>query len=567
FKRVSEVYEAKDALELNKEQAKLLEETYKNFSRSGANLIEADKENLREINQKLSVLTLQFGENVLSETNEYKLVIEDEADLAGLPESVIASAAEAAKSTGDDGKWVFTLHNPSMIPFLQFADNRDLREEIYKAYLYRGNKDNENDNKAIIAEIVNLRVKRAKLLGYETHAHYVLADNMAQNPDNVYSLLNELWEKSLPMTKKEAASLQQMISNSGEDFKLESWDWWYYAEKLRKEKYDLDEKTLRPYFKLENVREGVFTVINNLWGLQFVEQNELPKPHPDVQAYEVLEADGNHVGILYLDFFPRESKRSGAWMSSYRKQNRAKGIESTPVITTVYNFTKPSGEEPALLSIDEVLTFFHEMGHALHGLLSNCTYNSLSGTSVSRDFVELPSQIMENWALQPEVLALYAKHYQTGEVIPEDLVSKIKASANFNQGFAMTEYLAASFLDMDYHTQASENELDVATFERSSLEKIGLIPEIASRYRSTYFQHVFSGGYSSGYYSYIWAEVLDSDAFEAFEEKGLFDQETALSFRENILSKGGTDDPMKLYTKFRGQEPSIEPLLKKRGLL
>jgi peptidyl-dipeptidase Dcp len=567
FKRVKTVYENRNSLNLNGEQARLLEDTYKDFVRGGAALDSAAQARFREINQELSVLTLQFGENVLAETNAFKLVIESQDDLEGLTRGLIDQGAETAKAAGMEGKWVYTLHNPSIMPFLQYSAKRELREKIYKAYINRGNNNNDKDNKVLIGKIAALRLERANLLGYETHAAFILEENMAKNAGNVLDLLNQLWTPALKRAKAEVAQLQAIIDKEGGNFKLQPWDWSYYAEKLRKEQYDLDDEQLKPYFPLENVKQGIFTVCNNLYGITFTERKDIPVYHPEAAAYEVKEANGDHIGVLYMDFHPRESKRGGAWMSSYRKQYVKNGEKISPVITIVCNFTKPTASQPSLLTFDETSTFFHEFGHALHGLLSNSTYYSLSGTSVPRDFVELPSQIMENWASEPEVLKLYAKHYQTGEVIPDDLIGKIQNSAYFNQGFATVEYLAASFLDMGYHNMKEFKLTDVSSFEDATLAQIGLIPEITSRYRSTYFNHIFSGGYSSGYYSYIWSGILDSDAFEAFKENGLFDQATAESFRKNILERGGTEDPMVLYKKFRGAEPDIKPLLKRRGLL
>lgn len=567
FEKVRMVYENRNALNLNGEQARLLEDTYKDFVRGGAALESAAQVRFREINQELSVLTLRFGENVLAETNEFKLVIDNQDDLEGLTRGLIDQGAETAKAAGMEGKWVYTLHNPSIMPFLQYSAKRDLREKIYKAYINRGNNNNDKDNKELIGKITALRLERANLLGYETHAAFILEENMAKNAGNVLDLLNQLWTPALKRAKAEVAQLQTIIDKEGGNFKLQPWDWNYYAEKLRKEQYDLDDEQLKPYFSLENVKHGIFTVCNNLYGITFTEQKDIPVYHPDAVAYEVNEANGDHIGVLYMDFHPRESKRGGAWMSSYRKQYVKNGEKVSPVITIVCNFTKPTASQPSLLTFDETSTFFHEFGHALHGLLSNSTYYSLSGTSVPRDFVELPSQIMENWASEPEVLKLYAKHYQTGEVIPDELIEKIQNSAYFNQGFATVEYLAASFLDMGYHNMKEFNLTDVSSFEDATLAQIGLIPEITSRYRSTYFNHIFSGGYSSGYYSYIWSGILDSDAFEAFKEHGLFDQATAASFRKNILERGGTEDPMVLYKRFRGAEPDIKPLLKRRGLL
>ena len=567
FGRIKAVYEQKDALGLNVEQMTLLEKRYKNFVRGGAELKEEDQAKLREINEKLSVLSLKFGNNVLAETNDFQMFIEAEEDLAGLPEGVIDAAAEAAKEAGQEGKWLFTTQRTSLYPFLQYSEKRELREKLHTAYCQRGDNGNEYDNKAILAEIANLRVEKAHLLGYESHADFILERNMAKNPEGVYGLIKPLWEAALPVAKKELAEMQALANREGADFEIAHWDWWYYAEKLRKEKYDLDEEELLPYFKLENVRDGLFQVCTNLYGLQFEQLYDIPKPHDDVQAFEVKEANGSHVGVLYMDFFPRASKQGGAWMSAYRKQKKIDGENISPVITTVFNFTKPVGDKPALISFEQASTMFHEFGHALHGLLSDCNYNYLSGTSVSRDFVELPSQIMEHWASAPEVIKMYGRHWESNEPIPDELIEKIKNSSFFNQGFITIEYLSAAFLDMDWHSLKETVEVDVDEFENQALSNLGLIPEIVVRYRSTYFNHIFSGGYSAGYYAYIWSGVLDSDAFEAFEETSLYDKTTAMSFRENILARGGTEDPMVLYVRFRGKEPSVEPLLKNRGLL
>jgi len=566
FERIKSIYEEKDKLNLSTEQQTLLKDYYDSFIRGGANLTDKQKEKFREINKELSILSVKFGENLLKETNAIGLVIENRNDLAGLSESVIQSAYELGKTKDYEGKWIFTLQKPSFIPFLQYSEMRNLREKIFKAYINRGNNNNEFDNKIILSRIAALRVERANLLGYKTHSDFVLEKNMAKNPETVYKFLNDLWQPALKRAKTEIEDMQKIINREGYNFKLEAWDWWYYAEKFKKEKYDLDEEMLRPYFKLENVLQGVFDVTSRLYGIQFVERNDIVTYHPDVKVIEVREADGKHIAILFADYFPRDSKRSGAWMNSFRKQSNINGNFITPVIGNVGNFSKPTVDKPSLLSLDEVKTLFHEFGHALHGILSNCTYPSISGTSVPRDFVELPSQIMENWALTPEVLKMYAKHYQTNEPLPDELIEKLENSKLFNQGFETVEYLAASFLDMDWHTLTSPEEMDVLGFEKESLSKIRLIPEIESRYQSTNFQHIFSGGYSSGYYSYIWAAVLDADAFEAFEQNGLFDQKTALSFRKNILEKGGSEDPMILYKNFRGREPKVDALLKRRGL-
>ena len=566
FKRVKAVYEKKDRWDLTVEQHTLLEKYYKEFVRGGANLDAEKQTQLREINKELSLLSVQFGENVLAENNKFELVIEDEADLAGLPEHVRKRAAETASERGHKGKWVFTLHKPSMIPFLQYSVKRGLREKMFKAYINRGNNDDKLDNKKIVAKMAALRVQKAKILGYETFAHFVLEDRMAKNPENVYRLLDQLWEPALKKAKVEAKLLQKMISDEGHEYKLQPWDWWYYTEKLRKQKYDLDEEMLKPYFQLENVREGVFRVAENLFGITLDEVTDLPVYHPDVKAFEVKDVDGTHLGILYMDYFPRASKQGGAWMDDYREQYTRDGQRVPPIVTNVLNLSMPTADSPALLSLDNVEALFHEFGHALHSLLSNCQYRKLAGTNVPRDFVELPSQIMENWETEPEVLKLYAKHYQTGEPIPDELINKINESRKFNQGFKTVEYLAASFLDMDWHTMTDPQEVDPITFENESMRKIGLIPEIVVRYRSPYFNHIFTNTYYAGYYSYIWAEVLDADAFQAFKKTNLFDKKLALAYRINILEKGGSEDPMDLYKKFRGAEPEIKPLLEKRGL-
>ena len=569
FQRTKEVYAKRDALNLNSEQSMLLKKTYKLFVRSGALLDPSKKERLKKINEQMSLLQLQFGENILKEDNAFTLLIEDQKELAGLPEGSISAANEAADKAGHQGNWLFSLHKPSLIPFLQYSKIRDYRKKMFLAYINRGNNNNELDNKGILAKIVRLRAERAHLLGYKTHAHYVLEENMAQNPKNVYGLLDQLWQAVDPVTRQDAKQLQQMMTDDLKDNnkKLQPWDWWYYTEKVRKAKYDLSDDELRPYFVLENVQKGAFEVTSKLFGLTFRERTDVPIYHQDVKVYEVMEADGSHIGLLYLDYFPRASKRGGAWMSNYREQYKKDGKIIRPVICNVFNFSQPTGDKPALLTFEEVRTLFHEFGHALHGLLSEATYRSLSGTSVARDFVELPSQFMENWAAEPSVLKMYATHYKTGETIPQQLVDKIVKTSRFNRGFEITEYLAACFLDMDWHTLEKPEIENVDGFEKESLSKIGLINEIVSRYRSTYFRHIFSGGYSSGYYSYIWAAVLDADAFEAFKEaKTLFDKDTAKAFRKYILSRGGTEEPMILYKRFRGAEPSVKALMKRDGL-
>ncbi len=566
FQRVQTLYQQKDQLGLNQEQARLLEITYKDFIRSGAALNEADKNRLREINMELSKLALQFSDNVLKETNQYMLVIDKKEDLAGLPENVVEAAAITAKNKGQEGKWVFTLHNPSRLPFLQYSERRELREELLKAYINRGDNNNEFDNKAIIEKMVNYRIERSKLLGYNTFADYALENKMAQTPQAVFDLMDKIWKRALPQANKEAKELQAYINKEGGQFKLEAWDWWYYTEKLRKEKFDLDEAELKPYFKMENVREGIFMVANRLYGLHFKKLDNVAVYHPEVEVFEVSDADGSFIGLFYTDYYPRDGKRSGAWMSSLRKQHVENGVNIRPHIYNVGNFTRPVGDMPALLSIDEVETMFHEFGHALHGLLSQCTYNSLSGTSVSRDFVELPSQIMENWCMHPEVLKMYAKHYETGEIIPDELIAKIQASNTFNQGFTTVELVSAAYLDMYWHVLDKQQDFDVRAFESESLTRLGLIPEIIVRYRSTNFIHIFKNNYSAGYYSYLWSEVLDADGFGLFEEKGIFDQASATAFRKNILERGNTDEPMNLYRAFRGADPNPEALLLRRGL-
>ncbi|WP_417354338.1 M3 family metallopeptidase [Flavobacterium sp.] len=566
FQRIQTVWDTQLELKLNGEQTKLLETKYKAFIRNGAALNQSDKERLRKINEELSVLSLKFGDNVLAENNSYELVVEHKKELAGLPEELIIAAAEEAEARDKKGKWVFTLHNSSVMPFLQYAENRELRKKIWNAYQRRGDNGDKYDNRSNVVQLVNLRMEKAKLLGYKSHADYILEERMAKTPENVYKLLDQIWEPALKKAKEEEADIKKMMVADGIKDNVQPYDWRYYTEKIRKQRYDLDEQELKPYFSLENVREGIFMVAKNLYGLEFKQLTNVPVYHKDVTAWEVIDNMGNHIGVLYMDFFPRSSKRGGAWMTSYRKEKMEGGTRVAPIISIVCNFSKPVGNNPALLTFDETTTFFHEFGHALHGLLSNVTYESLSGTSVYTDFVELPSQIMENWAAEPEVLKMYAKHYKTGEVIPDELIEKLQQAATFDQGFATVEYLAASYLDMDYHSLTEPLNQNVVPFEEESMKKIGLPNAIIPRYRSTYFNHIFSGGYSAGYYSYIWSGVLDTDAFEAFKSTSLFDEKTARSFKMNILERGGTADPMILYKQFRGAEPSIEPLLRKRGL-
>jgi len=566
FERVKLIHSVKDDLGLDEDQLVLLDKTYKGFVRNGALLDETNQKRLSTINQELSLLTVKFSQNSLAEVNGYQLEVDKLEDLAGLPEEQIAGAAETAKAAGKEGKWIFTLQNPSIMPFLQYADNRALREKIWTAYKNRGNNGNANDNKENIKKLAELRREKAQLLGYKTHADYVLEEQMAKTPDRVNGLLNELWAPALKVASNEAAEIQKMIDAEGGNFKLAPYDWRYYAEKVRKAKFDLNEQDFKPYFSLEKVTEGVFDVTQKLFGLTFVRKDSLPTYHPEAVPYQVLNADGSHLGVLYMDFHPRASKRGGAWMTNYREQSTKDGKRVAPVISIVCNFSKPVGDVPALLTFDEVSTYFHEFGHALHGLLSDVRYRSQAGTNVPTDFVELPSQILENWAAEPEVLKSFAKHYKTGEVIPDALIQKLEKSGKYGQGFATVEYLASSFVDMAYHTQTAKFEEDPIAFEQKTLKDLGMIDQIIPRHSSTYFNHIFAGGYSAGYYSYIWSEVLDADAFDSFKKKGLFDKSTADAFKNNILSKGGTKDPMALYVAFKGAEPSTKPLLIRKGL-
>ncbi|KMM32011.1 peptidase M3 [Parabacteroides goldsteinii] len=566
FTRVKVVYDKQASMNLNKEQKKLLEETYKGFVRGGANL-DADKQaRLRELNEKISVLELTFGQNVLKETNAFKLVVDNKEDLAGLPESLIAAAAETAAADSMEGKWIFTLHNPSVMPFLQYADNRALREKIFKAYINRGNNSNGNDNKNVVKELVAARLDKAKLLGYEDFAAFVLDENMAKNEKNVYNLLDQIWTPALKKAKEELADINAEIKKEGGDFEAEGWDWRYYADKARQAKFNMDENEVRPYLELNHVREGAFYVANKLYGITFTEIKDIPKPDPDAFAFECKDKDGSSLGVLYMDFYTRPGKGGGAWCGGYRDQSYKDGKKVLPVVTTVFNFSKPAAGQPALLSADEAETVFHEFGHALHGLFADVHYTGVAG--VPRDFVELPSQVMEHWVFEPEVLKVYAKHYQTGEVIPQELVDKIVKSSKYGQGFATVEYLAASLLDMDYHTLKEQLPgMDIEAFEAEAMNKRGLIRQIPPRYRTTYFGHTMEGGYTAGYYSYIWAEVLDADAFEAYKETGdIFNPEVASKLRKYVLTPGGIDDAMDMYKNFRGKEPGIEPLLKNRGL-
>ena len=562
FNRIKKVYDTRESANLTPEEMYILVNLYKSFVRNGALLSPEQQETLKKLNQEISTLTVKFGQNVLAETNNFKLVIDNEADLKGLPESVKASAAEKAKAAGMEGKWVFTTQKPSMLPFLTYDENRDLRKKLYDAYLTRGNHNNQYDNKKVLADIVRLRADRAKLLGYKTHADIVLETRMAKTPANVFNLLDQLWTPALKVAIEERDEMQKIIDREGGKFKLEPSDWWYYAEKLHKEKYALDENELRPYFSVDNVRQGAFDVATKLYGITFTPIANIPLPHPDARAYEVKEANGKHLAVLYMDFFPRESKRQGAWCGGYRGHRWLDGKEITPIVTTVFNLTPPAGTDPALLSLDDVTTVFHEFGHALQSIFAA---NRLNSNYTATDIVELPSQIMEHWATEPEVLKMYAKNYKTGEVIPDELIKKITNSAYFNTGFDNVEILAASYLDMGYYSLEAPVNIDVEKFEKDYLTKLGLIKEIEPRYRSTYFLHIMDG-YDAGYYCYTWSAVLDNDAFGAFQEKGIFDQATATSFRKDVLEPMGTVDPEASYEKFRGRAPQIDALLKNRGL-
>ena len=563
FSRIKQVWETRE--NFKGEESTLIEKTYKRFSRNGANLNGKDKEKLKEINGELASLTLKFGQNMLAETNAYKLVVKDKSKLGGLSEEMLQNAASTAKAKKEEG-YVFTLQNSSVMPFLQYAKNRELRKEIWTAYKNRANNGNANDNNAIAIKIANLRLEKAKLLGYKNYAAYGLEETMAKTPEKVRQFLNDLWVPTKKMAAQEAKELQALMAKDGIKDKLQPYDWRFYSEKLRKEKFDLDENELKPYFSIDAVTNGVFYVCKELWGLTFKQVKDAPTYHPDATLWQVFDRDSTPLGVLYMDFHPRESKRGGAWMTSYRSQEYENGERKAPVISIVCNFSKPTANAPALFTFDEVTTYFHEFGHALHGLFSDVQIKSLAGTSVSRDFVELPSQVMENWGADPAVLKMYAKHYQTGEVIPDALIKKLEASGTFGQGFATSEYLASALLDMDFHDNTAPISGTAEAFELASMKKHGLHEAIIPRHRANLFSHIFSGGYAAGYYSYIWSGVLDTDAFDQFKKTELFNQKLADSFRRNILERGGTEDPMALYKRFRGSEPSPEPLLRKRGL-
>ena len=577
FNRVEEIWNNRLNTDLTKEQQKLLKDTRKQFVRSGALLDESQKKQITEINSKLSELSTEFGQNLLAETNGFELIL-NKSDLDGLSDAVVSAASEAASQKMDQveseeekekykDKYVFTPHRTSMYPFLTESTRRDLREKLYNSYVMRGDNGNETDNNDIAAQMAKLRAERANIMGYESHADFILEENMLKTPDEVYDLLIQLWKPSLKRAKAEVADMQAVADSEGKDFKIAAWDWWHYSEKVRKEKYDLDEAAIRPYLSLDNVIQGVFNTTNKLWGLNFREIFDIDSYHPDARIWEVTDKDGSHLAIFIGDYFTRSNKRGGAWMSSFKGQSNLDGRQR-PIVVNVCNFPAPVGDNPSLLSFENAITLFHEFGHAMHGILTDVTYGSMAGTSGPRDFIELPSQLLEHWVSEPEVLKSFATHYETGETIPDELIEKLLKAGKFNQGFINTEYLAASLLDMDWHTMSEFDAQNISNnFEKNSMKKIGLIDEIAPRYRSTYFAHIFSGGYSSGYYSYVHAAVLDSDAFEAFKEVGnVFDPELSSKLRKEIYEKGSTEEAMDLYVNFRGRKPIIEPLLKVRGL-
>ena len=577
FNRVEEIWNKRESVDLTNEQQKLLRDTRNQFVRSGALLGDDEKKQITRINSKISELSTEFGQNLLAETNGFELIL-NKSDLDGLSEGVISAAYEAASQKMDKAdsenekekykdKYVFTPHRTSMYPFLTESTRRDLRGKLYNSYVMRGDNNNATDNKKIAAQIAKLRAERANIMGYKSHAHFVLDENMLKTPEEVYDLLIQLWKPALKRAKAEVADMQAVADSEGKEFKIAAWDWWHYSEKVRKEKYDLDESAIRPYLSLDNVIQGVFNTTNKLWGLNFREIFDIDSYHPDARVWEVTDKDGSHLAIFIGDYFTRSNKRGGAWMSSFKGQSNLDGRQR-PIVVNVCNFPAPVGDNPSLLSFENAVTLFHEFGHAMHGILTDVTYGSMAGTSGPRDFIELPSQLLEHWVSEPEVLKSFATHYETGESMPDELIEKLLKAGKFNQGFINTEYLAASLLDMDWHTMSVLDAQNISdNFEKSSMNKIGLIDQIAPRYRSTYFAHIFSGGYSSGYYSYVHAAVLDSDAFEAFKEAGdVFDSELSSKLRKEIYEKGSTEEAMDLYVNFRGRKPIIAPLLKVRGL-
>lgn len=567
FERIQSVYQQRNNFGLDPEQLIVVEKYYRDFERNGAALSEGKQDELKRIKERMSMISLQLSENQLAETNNFQMILENEEDLAGLPLSVISAASEAAELEGHEGKWMITLHKPSWIPFLQYSERRDLREKIYTGYFMQGDNNNESDNKELFAELMQLRQEMARLFGFNNYAEYFLDIQMAQEPENVYDFLYQVWDPALERAKRERDQMQAIIDREGGGFNLESWDWWYYAEKLRQELYDLDDEEINPYFTIENVRKGSFLLANKLFGLTFERRPEVPVYHQEVEAYEVLDMDGSHLGVLYIDPHPRPGKRGGAWCGTYRSGSWKNGERIAPIVTMVMNFSRPTGGRQAMLSWDETTTYFHEFGHALHNFFAKGRYRRTS-RSVPRDFVELPSQILENWAGEPEMLKLYALHHDTGEPIADELITKLRNAQHFNQGFMNTEYLAAAILDMDWHTADHGDYIDVNEFEKSSLDRIGLIDEIKPRYRTTYFGHIFGTGYAAGYYVYRWAGVLDADAFMAFKDSGdLFNRELADRFRKYILAENSLWEGMDAYIRFRGHEPSIEPFLIQKGLL
>ncbi len=566
FDRVNAVYKQKDDLNLDAEDQKLLEETYKMFVRAGVNLPDDKQKRLKEINKELAALSQQFNDNLLSETNDFELYVTDEKDLGDMPKAARDAAAEEAKKRGHDSGWSFTLQRPSIYPFLDYSPNRKLREKIFQGYANRGNNNNEHDNKKIVEKMVQLRTEKAHILGYDNYAQYVLEDNMAEKPGNVYDFLDKIWNPALKVAKRDRNDLAQAMKADGIDDEFRASDWRYYVRKIRNEKYQFDENVTKPYFEVNSVRDGAFLLAHKLFGLNFKERKDIPTWHEDQQVFEITDSTGKHVAVIYMDFFARPSKRGGAWMNELRMQSNVDGHFVTPIVTNNFNFPAPTKDSPSLLSFSQAQTVFHEFGHGLHGLLSNVKYASLSGTNVPRDFVEFPSQVMENWMSHPEMLKLYAKHYQTGEVIPKDLIDKMNKANNFNEGFRSVEYMAAAYLDMDWHTLNDTLPRKTFDFENQSMKKIGLIKEIIPRYRSTYYAHIFGGGYAAGYYSYLWAEVLDADAFAAFEASGdIFNKELAAKYKK-LISSGGTKSGMELYEEFLGRKPKIDALLKKKGL-
>jgi len=567
FNRIKTVYETSNKDELNEEQAWLLEKTYKSFVRNGANLNDEDKDKLRKISTELSILTLKFSENLLKDSNAFELLLTDKGDLEGLPDSFIEASEMLAKSKGKDKGWLITLDYPSYIPFMKYSKKRELRKQLYLAFGSRGFHDNEYNNETVLKRIAELRHKKANLLGYASHADFVLEERMAEKPQHVYELWNELLEPALPKAKEELAEIQKFADKNEGPSPILNWDFSYYSEQLKKQKFDINDELLKPYFKLENVIDGAFETANKLYGISFKERFDIPLYHKDVRTFEVTDDKGNFLALFYADFFPRESKRSGAWMTSFKGQNKYDGKEQRPHVAIVCNFTKPTETQPSLLTFNEVTTLFHEFGHALHGMFANGYYESLSGTNVYWDFVELPSQLMENWCYEKECLNLFAKHYKTNEVIPMELVQKIKDSVNFLSAYQTVRQVGLGQLDMAWHNLKEIPKDSVYDFEKKATQKTSLFPEQKETVTSTAFSHIFAGGYSAGYYSYKWAEVLEADAFEMFKEKGIFNKEVASSFKNNVLSRGGSTHPMNLYVAFRGQKPTSKALLKKSGLI